>query len=159
MKYLIFLSLLLSSVAQADYKLIVGGFSKHPFPMNSEKNYFVYGIVKNGQLVRSPHYIHRSAVSYNETHPAIGIESKGYELSAYLNSYDEISISAAKLKTLFKSHDVTYGTRLGIASGYEHETGSGFIPIAQFVISKQYEHITVDLGLSSVSTLIFKINL
>lgn len=132
--------LLVSSIAQADKYLILGGFSDHPF----------------------------SKHEYNEVHPAIGIQYNKIEAS-YIpsNSIERegFSLSYLDLKD-GKSFD--YGYRVGVAYGYKDDSRlagiqdfivSGFLPVTQFVISKEVGRITADLGLAPVSTLTFKISL
>jgi hypothetical protein len=159
MRIILLLTLLLSTFAQAD-KLIVGGVS---------------------------HHFEDSVCEYNETHPAIGLERQGYEVGAYKNSIEKTSFFIAKIEKPYHKFGLDFGYRVGAASGYSgtyecdgkillfknkdgyftrHDTKEddfdnykGIMPQASLLISKETKYITIDLGLSLVSTVIFKVNL
>ena len=153
MKYLIILLSLLPVFAHADFKpdkLIVGGFSYH-FDGVFDTRY-----------------------EFNEKHKAIGLEFKDFEIGAYENSVYKTSYFIAHIKRPWKITDsLSAGYRFGLASGYEsiewkNEDGKiittdfikgGIFPQAQFLLSHESKYITVDLGISVVSTLNFKLNL
>jgi len=126
-------------------KLIVGGFSKHigyPVPLN-------------------------------ETHPALGLERDGVEYSFYHNSLERTSFAITRISRKPISDSFSIGARFGLATGYGDATVEGYdgrdytmdglplgiMPQAQFMISHESKYLTVDLGLSQVSSLIFKVNI
>jgi hypothetical protein len=153
MRIILLLTLFLSTFAQAD-KLIVGGVSHH------------YMRAIDNQC------------GFNEVHPAIGLERQGYEVGAYKNSIEKTSFFIAKIEQPYHKFGLDFGYRVGVASGYDgkvtcestainkpteyydnHKTPLGLRPQASLLISKETKYITIDLGLSLVSTVIFKVNL
>jgi len=132
------------TIAQAD-KLIIGGVSEH---------------------IGSP-------VPLNETHPGLGIERNGYELAVYHNSLDRVSFVVAKLRQPWRLGPVKAGYRIGLATGYEDATREGYdgrpysmdgvvgglMPQVQAVFSYSLGGVTMDAGLSAVSTLTFKVDI
>lgn len=148
MKLLLTLLLLLPLSVNAD-KLIVGGFSHH-FDGVFDTRY-----------------------EFNESHPAIGYERNNWEIGAYYNSVRTTSFFISRIDRLYHYEYFSLGYRVGLASGYEritweNEDGEtipttfikgGVMPQAQLLISHESKFITVDLGLSVVSTLNFKLNL
>ena len=147
MKLLLILLLLPLSVS-AD-KLIIGGFSHH-----------VDGVFD-------------TRYEFNDSHPAIGYEWNKWEAGAYYNSVRKTSFFISRIDRLYHYEYFSLGYRVGLASGYEritweNEEGEtipttfikgGVMPQAQFIISHQSKFVTVDLGISLVSTLSFKLNL
>jgi hypothetical protein len=159
MRIILLLTLFLSTFAQAD-KLIVGGVSHHFEEIKCE---------------------------FNETHPAIGLERNGYEVGVYKNSIEKTSFFIAKIEKPYSKFGLDFGYRIGAATGYngvyecngklllfmnkdgyftrpekveDHFNNyKGIMPQASLLISKETKYITIDLGLSLVSTVIFKVNL
>jgi hypothetical protein len=159
MRIILLLTLFLSTFAQAD-KLIVGGVSHHFKEIRCE---------------------------FNETHPAIGLERNGYEAGVYKNSIEKTSFFIAKIEKPFHKFGLDFGYRIGAATGYNgvyecdgklllfknkdgyftrydkkedvFDNYKGIMPQASLLISKETKYITVDLGISLVSTVIFKVNL
>lgn len=144
MKNILIILLFIPSLVNAD-KLILGGFSKHlGYP-----------------------------VPLNESHPAIGIEKNNTEYVFYHNSLNRTSFAITKLNRKPITDNVSYGFRVGIATGYNDFTTTGYdgksysmrgmplglMPQAQFLLSHQSKYITTDLGISVISTLTFKLNL
>jgi hypothetical protein len=112
-------------------------------------------------------------MDYNEVHPAIGIERNGLELALTVNSLNRPSVMIAKLEQPYQYKGFNFGYRLGVGTGYEprelhrdeeyyykHDNGwNGLKPIAQLVASTTIDRVTIDFGFSTVSTVIFKINI
>lgn len=149
MRHLILIALLIPSAALADTKLILGGISKHAIQMEPERfsvspkrKIFAYG--RDYQVGGMTHY---REVRYNETHPAIGIEKNGNEMTVFKNSLGDSSISMARVTK--NSHG--FGSRIGVALYENH----GFIPVAQF----GYFGENYDVTFGMVSTIIFKVKL
>ena len=147
MKIILLITLLTPSIVSAD-KLILWGISHH------------FGL--NNSIV-------------NESHPAIGVEmDSGLEYGVYYNSVRRSSVFVSKVARPIKlKNGFSAGYRVGVASGYVKHVKSnnpnkdgvimpatykGFMPQAQLIMSHESKYITVDLGLSVVSTIIFKIN-
>jgi hypothetical protein len=161
MKKLIFFIMLFSSFAHAN-SVILGGFSKHLGAL--------------GEYNET-----HPAIGY--------ALDNGLEFGAYHNSIEKTSLFIAKTETPWRFKGFNFGYRVGAASGYggdnyvvekdqrypgkyekynskgeriipvEIMEYKGIMPQAQFLISKETKYITIDLGISTVSTLIFKVNL
>ena len=97
LKIIVVLSALLSANLHAD-KLILGGVSKH----------FITG---------------EHDCEFNENHPALGYEGKGWETGMYYNSIENISLFVTKIERPWKiTKSISAGYRVGIASGYKGKT-------------------------------------
>lgn len=89
---------LIPSLVCAD-KLILGGVSHHYMPALDNN------------------------CGYNEEHPALGLERKGWEFGVYKNSIEKPSAFIAKVSRPFEITDsFSIGYRVGIASGYKGKT-------------------------------------
>ena len=141
---LFLLLLLLPSISFSD-KLILGGVSYHYY----------------------------KPVLLNEKHVAIGLEHDKWEYSVYNNSFNRTSLSLSIINRKWNLGKFKAGYRYGISTSYPttkvkgidgkmHKLEGvykGVMPQAQALLSHESKYVTVDLGLSLVSTLILKVNL
>jgi len=144
MRTLILLTALLSSFAQAG-AWVGYGVSRHHYAVE---------------------------VGANERHVAIGYSfSDGVDIGVYKNSFERYSPYISKTVLPVERYGLKAGYQVALAGNYPRkdiETDDavhaqsdtyGFIPHAGFVVRREAKYITVDLGISAVSTLIFKYNL
>jgi hypothetical protein len=164
MKHLILLTLLLSTQAQAD-KLILGGFSHHF--QNRELGYNeihpAIGIERNGlELALTVNSFDRPSLMLAKIDKPFSFKGFDFGYRVGLGTgYEDKYLGVIPDP---KGEDCQYNDEYRCKNErddiYQNPIAiNGIQPIAQFVISKEYKLITVDLGLSTVSTVIFKINI
>ena len=137
----------ISSAGTHCNSLIIGGFSYHAPPLSN----------------------------YNNVHPAIGVECGDYDVAIMRNSHNRASIGFAKRDILHREGKLEFGYKIGFATGYvreymgstkdkdrvEHryisQPAGGIFPIVQAIGIYRGKRGIVEVGISVVSTLTFKV--
>jgi len=169
MRVFILLTVFVSTFAQAD-KVILGGFSYHykpDFEMNEAHP--AIGFEKDGlelSIFKNSHSNTAFSLAKIERPWQWKSLQFGYRYGL-ASGYDKI-VYELGMAEIDKEVFIETGRQIPCKSVcLETETVkvikdnsiAGFMPIAQFITTYESKYLTVDLGISTVSTLVFKYNL